>query len=64
MSGHYIENTGDGDMAVLGMFATNKFEVISLTKWIQALPRNIAMTHTNLSVEDLGKIDYVDTEFK
>lgn len=33
MSGHYIENTGDEDILLLAMFATNQFQVVSLNQW-------------------------------
>ncbi len=64
MSGHYIENTGDEDILLLAMFASNHFEVISLNKWLRALPQSIAMAHTNFTAEDLAKLPYEGTEFR
>ena len=64
MAGHYVENTGDEDIIFLEMFASPHFQDISLSKWLRALPQNIAMAHTNFSAEDLAKIAYTETEFK
>lgn len=64
MSGHYIENTGDEDILLLAMFASNKFQIVSLNRWLRALPQSVAMAHTNFSAEDLAKIPFTDTEFR
>ena len=64
MSGHYIENTGDEDVLLLALFASNRFQVVSLSQWLRALPQNIAMAHTNLSAEELAKIPLTGTEFR
>lgn len=64
MAGHYIENTGDEDLVVLAMFATNEFQVISLNQWLRALPKSVAMAHTNFSAEDLAKIPFTNTELR
>jgi oxalate decarboxylase len=63
MAGHYVENTSDEDILVLEMFASNRFLDISLRQWLRALPPNVAMAHTNFSVEDLERISYTNTTF-
>jgi oxalate decarboxylase len=64
MAGHYLENTGDEDLIVLAMFAANEFQVISLNQWLRALPKNVAMAHTNFSAEELEKIPFTNSEFR
>ncbi len=56
MAGHYIENTGPEDAVFLELFPEGKFQEISLNQWLRALPRQVAMAHTNLSPEELGVI--------
>ncbi len=56
MAGHYIENTGTEDLIFLEMFAASEFQEVSLNNWLRAIPKQIAMAHTNLSAEDIAKI--------
>ena len=49
---------------MLGMFATNEFQVVSLSKWLRALPEDIAMAHTNFSAKDLQAIPFTGTDFR
>ena len=56
MAGHYIENTGTEDLVFLEIFATGEFKEFSLNQWLRALPRHVAMAHTNLSAEELSRI--------
>ena len=62
MAGHYVENTGDEDILVLEMFASPKFQDISLRQWLRALPQSIAVAHTNFSAEDLDQIAFKNTQ--
>ena len=55
MAGHSLENTGDEDIVFLEIFATGKFQDISLNQWLRALPAHVALAHLNLSPEELGK---------
>ncbi len=56
MAGHYIENTGTDDLIFLEMFSTGEFEEFSLNQWLRALPPQVAMAHTTLSLEELSRI--------
>jgi oxalate decarboxylase len=56
MAGHYVQNTGDGDLVFLELFVAAEFQDISLNKWLRALPQQAAMAHTNLKKQDLEKI--------
>lgn len=53
MAGHYIENTGTEDLVLLELFASGEFQEISLNQWLRALPKQVAMAHTNLSEAEL-----------
>ena len=56
MAGHYVQNTGDEDLIFLELFVAPEFQDVSLNKWLRALPRQAATSHTNLKKEDLEKI--------
>ena len=56
MAGHYVQNTGDGDLVFLELFVAPEFQDISLNKWLRALPQQAAIAHTNLKKEDLENI--------
>ena len=56
MAGHYIEYTGTEDAVFLELFAEGRFQEISLNQWLRALPRQVAMAHTNLSAQELSII--------
>ena len=56
MAGHYVQNTGQEDLAFLELFVAPEFQDISLNKWLRALPQQAAIAHTNLKKEDLEKI--------
>ncbi len=56
MAGHYIQNTGTDDLIFLELFSAPEYQQVSLNNWLRSLPQQVAMAHTNLSVEELGKI--------
>ncbi len=56
MAGHYVQNTGAGDLVFLELFVASEFQDISLNKWLRALPQQAATAHTNLKKEDLETI--------
>ena len=56
MAGHYIENTGTEDAVFLELFPEGKFQEVSLNQWLRALPKQVAMAHTNLSADELAKL--------
>ena len=56
MAGHYIQNTGSEDLVFLELFAAGEFQQVSLNHWLRALPRQVALAHTNLTPEELARI--------
>lgn len=56
MAGHYIENTGSEDLVFLELFPSGDFQEISLNQWLRAMPKQVAMAHTNLSENELKTI--------
>ena len=59
MAGHYVENTGTEDLVFLEMFVAPEVQEISLNQWLRALPAQVAMAHTGLSADELGRIPAV-----
>jgi oxalate decarboxylase len=55
-SGHYIENTGDTDVVFLEMFASDKFEDVSLNNWLRHVPAEMVMAHLGFDKTSLEKI--------
>lgn len=56
MAGHYIQNTGTEDLVFLELFAADRYQQVSLNNWLRSLPVQVAMAHTRLSAEEIGKI--------
>lgn len=56
VAGHYIENTGDTDLAFLEMFAANEFIDVSLNNWLRKLPPAMVTQHLNLDATSIKKI--------
>jgi oxalate decarboxylase len=56
VAGHYVENTGDTDLAFLEMFAASEYSDFSLNNWITHLPPEMVTAHLNLDRETIGKI--------
>jgi oxalate decarboxylase len=53
--GHYIENTGDTDLVVLGLFKTPYYAEVSLSDWLTHSPPEMVMQTLNISGETLAK---------
>jgi oxalate decarboxylase len=56
VAGHYIENTGDTDLVVLELFASDRFEDVSLNQWLRHLPTGMVTEHLNLDASSIKKI--------
>lgn len=61
-AGHYIENTGDGDLTYLEIFKTNKFADVSLNNWLRHLPPELVAAHLNLDAAEIAKIPSAKNE--
>jgi oxalate decarboxylase len=59
-AGHYIENTGDTDVVFLEMFASDKFEDVSLNQWLRRTPAEIVQAHTGFDQASLAQIPSVN----
>lgn len=53
---HYIQNTGDGEMKFLEMFASNFFQDLSLNEWLTHTPPELVMQHLGIDRETLNAI--------
>lgn len=47
-AGHYIENIGNGPMSFLALFASPRYQDISLQSWLAALPPELVKAHLRL----------------
>ncbi len=45
---HYIENTGDTDLVLLEMFASDHYEDISLAEWMSHTPHQLIDQHLHV----------------
>jgi oxalate decarboxylase len=53
--GHYVENTGDTDLVMLGLFKTDRYAEISLSDWLTHSPPEMVKQTLNISGETLAK---------
>jgi oxalate decarboxylase len=53
---HYVDNTGDTDLVVLELFATDKFMDVSLNQWLRRVPSEMLRAHLNIDREMAMKI--------
>jgi oxalate decarboxylase len=53
---HYVENTGDTDLVVLELFATDQFMDVSLNQWLRRVPSEMLKAHLNIDEEMAMKI--------
>jgi oxalate decarboxylase len=53
--GHYVENTGDTDLVMLGLFKTDRYAEVSLADWLTHSPPDMVMQTLNISGETLAK---------
>ena len=54
--GHYIENTGDGDLVFLEMFKAPHYQDISLNDWLTHIPPELVIEHLGISEQTLDAI--------
>jgi oxalate decarboxylase len=53
---HYVENTGNTDLVVLEMFASDKFVDVSLNQWLRRVPSEMLKAHLNIDKQMATKI--------
>jgi oxalate decarboxylase len=53
---HYLENTGDTDLVVLELFASDQFMDVSLNQWLRRVPSEMLKAHLNIDKETATKI--------
>jgi oxalate decarboxylase len=53
--GHYIKNTGDGDLVFLEIFRSGRFEDVSLSDWLRHAPRALVAQHLNMDPAVIAK---------
>jgi oxalate decarboxylase len=54
--GHYIENTGDGDLVFLEMFKADRYRDLALSDWLSHTPPELVMSHLRISRATLDAI--------
>lgn len=54
--GHYIENIGTTPLKFLEVFRTDKFEDVSLAKWLAFTPHELVRAHLNIDESVVQKI--------
>ena len=53
---HYFENTGDTDLVVLELFASDEFADVSLNQWLRRVPSEMLKAHLNIDKQMAAKI--------
>ena len=53
--GHFVKNTGTGDLQFLAVFKTPIYQEISLSDWLSHTPPALVAQHLNMRVEDVMK---------
>jgi oxalate decarboxylase len=56
IAGHYIQNTGNDDLAFLTLFKTSEFVEFSLNQWLRHLPVPMTEQHLRLSPTAIAMI--------
>jgi oxalate decarboxylase len=56
--GHYVENTGDDVIQYVEVFATPRYEEVSLAQWLSHLPPELVMQHLNVDAETLARMPH------
>jgi oxalate decarboxylase len=56
IAGHYIENTGNDDLAFLALFKSDTFVEFSLDQWLRKLPTQMTEQHLRLTPGEIAKI--------
>jgi oxalate decarboxylase len=55
-AGHYFENTGDTDLVVLELFASDEFLDVSFNQWLRRVPCEMLDAHLNIDKAMAQKI--------
>jgi oxalate decarboxylase len=55
--GHYVENTGDGPLRFLEMFASDRFADVSLNQWLALTPAELVRAHLHLDPRAMAALD-------
>jgi oxalate decarboxylase len=56
IAGHYIQNTGNDELAFLTLFKTDTFVEFSLNQWLRRLPVQMTEQHLKLSATQIAMI--------
>lgn len=56
IAGHYIQNTGNDELAFLALFKTSQFTEFSLNQWLRRLPEQITEQHLRLTPAEIASI--------
>jgi oxalate decarboxylase len=56
IAGHYIQNTGNDDLAFLSLFKSSEFVEFSLNQWLRRLPVQMTQQHLKLSPSAIAMI--------
>jgi oxalate decarboxylase len=56
IAGHYVENTGNDDMAFLALFKSDTFVEFSLVQWLRRLPTQMTEQHLRLNATQIARI--------
>ena len=52
--GHYIENTGTGDLVFLEIFRADRYEEVSLSNWLTHVPPGLVAQHLNIPASTIA----------
>jgi oxalate decarboxylase len=53
--GHYVENTGTGDLIFLEIFRADRYEEVSLSNWLTHLPPDLVSQHLNIPASTISR---------
>jgi oxalate decarboxylase len=56
IAGHYIQNTGNDDLAFLALFKSSEFVEFSLDQWLRRIPVQMTVQHLRLSPSAIARI--------
>jgi oxalate decarboxylase len=56
IAGHYIQNTGNDDLAFLALFKSSEFVEFSLDQWLRRIPVQMTEQHLRLSPTAIARI--------
>jgi oxalate decarboxylase len=56
IASHYVQNTGNDDLAFLAIFKSGQFVEFSLNQWLRRLPEQMTEAHLHLSPTAIARI--------